>query len=93
MTIGKYWGYQRDWCKLKDCEFETKLEAIHSAEDEYEDEYALKLANGQGVSEVCSLVNYDICEETGSIIERSREPYTLYAEGYHGDLKEHGTWQ
>ncbi len=92
MTI--CWTY-KDWyddsSELEYYDFNTKLDAIHSVEAEY-NEANDDIRHGEQREAVCQLYSYEYNDD-GEVTILSQEPYKLFIEGYHGDLKEHGTWR
>ena len=85
-----YWTYE-DWnSEEMALAYKTRLEAVHAAEEDFEQAND-DLAHGETREEVCNIVSYDL-DDDGNITYLTREPYTLFAEGYHGDFAEHNTY-
>lgn len=84
-----YWTYE-DWYGNKaDLECDTRLAAVHIAEDKFEQDS--ELSHNETREDICYILQYNYDEETGDITLLSREPYTLFVEGYHGNYIEHNT--
>ncbi len=81
-----YWTYIDTNGEQQDYEFETRLEAVHQAEEDFEEANS-ELSSGISATGAVTLVSFNWdSQET-----LTREIYTVYAEGVESDYNEHST--
>ena len=86
------WAFEDDSGELQGSDYTTRLEAVHAAEEHFaETDQVEQLANGETCEEEYQIVNYNLTDDGDREI-LSREAYTVFEEGYHGDYAEHNTY-
>lgn len=86
----EFWTYIDDGA-WKDCEFESRDEAINEATEWLVHEND-GLKNGQIVRKEIKIIRYRYDDETFEPIVVSEEDFEIEYEHYHGDFAEHCSW-